>query len=43
MIQELNGKERELTDKKEELNRLLVEFKNLEKKVGKPSKIDKGS
>ena len=36
-------KDRDIRDKKEELNRLLIEFKKLEKKVGKPSKLDKGS
>ena len=40
---ELGQKDRDLRDKKEELNRLLIQFKNLEKKVGKPSKLDKGS
>ena len=40
---DLNKREHELRDKKAELERLLVEYKKLEAKVGKTSKLDKGS
>lgn len=35
-------REQEVATLKAENNRLLVEFKNLERKVGKPSKLDRG-
>lgn len=40
---ELIKKEQDLNALKAENNRLLVEFKNLERKLGKPSKHDKGA
>ncbi len=32
-----------MREKKEELGRLLVQYKQLEAKVGKPSKLDRGT
>jgi hypothetical protein len=40
---ELNKREHELRDKKEELARLLVQYKALEAKVGKSSRIDRSA
>ena len=40
---DLNKTEHELRDKKSEVERLLAEYKKLEAKVGKTSKLDKGS
>jgi hypothetical protein len=40
---ELAKREHELRDKKEELARLLVQFKALEAKVGKSSKLDRSA
>jgi hypothetical protein len=40
---ELIKKEHELRDKKEELGRLLVQYKALEAKVGKSSKVDRSA
>ena len=40
---ELLKTQHELRDKKEELGRLLVQYKALEAKVGKPSKVDRGA
>ena len=40
---ELLKTQHELRDKKEELGRLLVQYKTLEAKVGKPSKVDRGA
>lgn len=39
----LQKRDHELRDKKEELGRLLVQYKALEAKVGKPSKVDRGA
>lgn len=41
--QELGRREHELRDKKEELSRLLVQYKNLEGKMGKSSKVDRSA
>ena len=40
---DLARKELELRDKKEELSRLLVQYKGLEAKMGKSSKIDRSA
>lgn len=40
---ELAKREHELREKKEELNRLLVQYKSLEAKVGKSSKVDRSA
>ncbi len=40
---ELAKREHELRDKKEELGRLLVQYKALEAKVGKSSKVDRSA
>ena len=40
---ELAKKEHDLRDKKEELARLLVQYKTLEAKVGKSSKVDRSA
>ena len=40
---DLSKKEHDLRDKKEELARLLVQYKALEAKVGKPSKVDRSA
>ena len=39
----MTRKEHELRDKKEELSRLLVQYKNLESKMGKSSKVDRSA
>ena len=40
---DLNRREHELRDKKEELGRLLVQYKALEAKMGKSSKVDRSA
>ncbi len=40
---ELAKRDHELRDKKEELGRLLVQYKALEAKVGKSSKVDRSA
>jgi hypothetical protein len=40
---ELAKKEHDLRDKKEELARLLVQYKGLEAKIGKSSKVDRSA
>jgi hypothetical protein len=40
---ELNKKEHELRDKKEELGRLLVQYKALEAKMGRSTKVDRSA
>ena len=40
---DLYKKEHDFRDKKEELARLLVQYKALEAKVGKPSKVDRSA
>jgi hypothetical protein len=40
---ELTRREHELREKKEELGRLLVQYKALEAKVGKSSKVDRSA
>jgi len=39
---DLIKRDQEISSLKADNNRLLVEYKNLERKLGKPSKIDKG-
>ena len=41
--QELARRDHDLRDKKEELGRLLVQYKNLEAKMGKSSKVDRSA
>lgn len=40
---DLAKREHELREKKDELSRLLVQYKTLESKVGKPSKVDRSA
>lgn len=40
---ELNNRDHELREKKEELGRLLVQYKALEAKMGKSSKVDRSA
>lgn len=39
----LNKREHELREKKEELGRLLVQFKGLEAKIGKSTRVDRSA
>lgn len=40
---ELNKRDHELRDKREELGRLLVQYKGLEAKMGKSTKVDRSA
>jgi hypothetical protein len=40
---ELNKREHDLREKKEELERLLVQYKALDAKVGKSSRVDRSA
>lgn len=40
---ELNRRDHELREKKEELGRLLVQYKGLEAKMGKSSRVDRSA